>query len=515
MTPIRLELSLQCVACHAPIALNAVAPSVVCGGCGRKVSLGVERWRELLRAPLEEVGSMREGEQRDASFESPEGVCRRVYRREPLRCVACASPVAEAASTAAARPSGWVGCGQCHRSILARALPTIAPGVACFVGEDAELAFGRGQQQKEPVAVACPGCGGNIPADGAERVFACKYCHATVHLPDEVWARLHPTRPVQAFWALVATAAAPHVHEAPCYGAVRAAALDAAGNVYLAAENAVYSLDAHMNPRWVRTDIHVTERMFMLWPDGRIWVHGRTSPVILSCEDGHTLGPGPPFPSAEFTTYAVQGASVIVSLHSPIETPASRVRRMSLDGGQLELFKEPAAPAPKKKSFFEQLLASPSPAPLPGSIEQQYGIRIFGGQDGDLLEIGYLDWDMYVALRAATGEQRWRFLWPCDLVWFRDSGLFPERGGTVLMHVPKRRTLVRVSATGLRQVLPAERAEQLIGPSTCVLPTRDGEILLFGDHGDIVRLAPDGREVWSNEAARSLERARVVAAQRN
>lgn len=184
MIPLRLELSLQCVACHAPVALNAITPHVTCGSCGRTVSLGVERWRELLRAPLEEAAAMREGEQRDASFDSPEGVCRRVYRREPPRCVACADAIAPEAAAASAKPSGWLGCTKCRRSILTRALPTITTGVACFVGEDVDLAFDRAQPQKEPVAIACPSCGGALPADGSARVFACKFCQATVHLPD-------------------------------------------------------------------------------------------------------------------------------------------------------------------------------------------------------------------------------------------------------------------------------------------------------------------------------------------
>src|SRR5688500_15170987 len=93
MIPLRLEVSLECLTCRASIALNAISPSVACDRCGRNVSLTAERWRDLLRAPLEEVGSMHDGEQRDSFFESPEGVCRRVYRREAARCVACGETI--------------------------------------------------------------------------------------------------------------------------------------------------------------------------------------------------------------------------------------------------------------------------------------------------------------------------------------------------------------------------------------------------------------------------------------
>jgi len=82
MLPLRLEVSLQCVACKAAIALNAVAPRVTCGGCGRVVGLSAERWKEFLRVPLDEAAAMQEGEQRDAYLESPDGICRRIYRRE-------------------------------------------------------------------------------------------------------------------------------------------------------------------------------------------------------------------------------------------------------------------------------------------------------------------------------------------------------------------------------------------------------------------------------------------------
>ena len=45
------------------------------------------------------------------------------------------------------------------------------------------------------VSFSCPDCGGNLKIDAqASRLVDCRYCSATVCLPDALWHALHPVR---------------------------------------------------------------------------------------------------------------------------------------------------------------------------------------------------------------------------------------------------------------------------------------------------------------------------------
>ena len=52
----------------------------------------------------------------------------------------------------------------------------------------------------EPVAMACPKCGGSLDiAADAQRTTKCKFCSASIYLPDDLWRSLHPVKTVRAW----------------------------------------------------------------------------------------------------------------------------------------------------------------------------------------------------------------------------------------------------------------------------------------------------------------------------
>jgi hypothetical protein len=525
MIPLRLEVSLTCVTCRAPIALNAVAPQARCDGCGREVRLGVEVWRELLRAPLDEAAAMRDGEQRDAIYESAEGLCRRIYRREEIRCAGCASPVDATPAKVAASPSGWIACARCQRPILSRTLPAIAPSVSCFVGEDPALAFNQ-PMRPEPLVIGCPTCGGSLSIDGSSRNIVCKFCQSAIALSEEIWSRVRGARSVAPFWACTAGAAI--VNASPSYGAIHAGAIDGAGNVYLAAEDAVYALDADLAPRWVRSDIHVRGFEFVLFPDGRVWVHGRSRAEVLSCDDGRTLGPGAPLPHLSlFTAYAAQGASVLTSGMNHERTPPFEVQRVDLEGRPLMLFAAPPAPPPKK-GLLGALFGVPAPPAPIARIASAAGVKAFPGPGTDVFLLECPNFDVRLSLYSADRALRWNQMLPISFAQLMLYRVFAMPDGSAL--VAESPPIIEVDNAIVINTLSPVRSQTLlrVGPAgvfpfmtewpiarlnrkTFVLPTPRGEILLFGTAGDIIRVTGDGREVWCNEAAKAVARQGDIA----
>jgi len=356
--------------------------------------------------------------------------------------------------------------------------------------------------------VKCPSCGGDLPADGSARAVQCTFCRATAHLPDDVWARLHPMRPVQPFWAWLAPTA-PKFEAVPSFGTLHEAVLDAAGNVYIAADEAVYSLDADLAPRWARRDIHVDERAIALFPDGRLWVRGRTSAVLLSAADGSTLGPGPDLPRSStasvFDVYVAHGASLLVStMHE--DMPCFRVRRLTLDGQPLRLFE------PKKQGFLGKMFASADDGV---TLARNAGAKVLPALGAYMFLIDSPNFDVQLALCAPDGTEPWRQALPLEFPHSTGYRVLPERDGSAIVWAPNYATLLRVGPRGVAPVLPPHRAAIVLSRESLVLPMASGELLVLGSEGDIVRLTPDGREVWSNEPAKARVRRLEVAAQQN
>jgi hypothetical protein len=71
-----------------------------------------------------------------------------------------------------------------------------------IAGEEAGLAVALGERQVQPVAMACPSCGGGLTfTERSERTTACKYCGVSVFIPDALWLELHPAKTMER-WTL-------------------------------------------------------------------------------------------------------------------------------------------------------------------------------------------------------------------------------------------------------------------------------------------------------------------------
>jgi hypothetical protein len=73
--------------------------------------------------------------------------------------------------------------------------------------EQAGLELHVKEDATKPIATACPACGGGLSVGrDAERTIDCRFCHASVFIPDELWKRFHPGKTMLR-WTITYTGA--------------------------------------------------------------------------------------------------------------------------------------------------------------------------------------------------------------------------------------------------------------------------------------------------------------------
>ena len=347
---IALELSLTC-ACGSSVALNGVVPRATCDRCGRAFDLAAPVWARLLEGPLADGASMNENEQRDLPFESPVGLVRRVVRRQTATCLACSAPFG-ATELARAGCPGWLFCARCNHRSPVRALDAIAPG-ARFVGEDEDLLAGRSMTSAEAVTLPCGRCSAPLDLRGGTRNVRCAYCGTTSLVPDNVWARLHPVRPVRRFYAFVEAAdpADADDDDVPSWENADDGLCDAQGNLYFVFDGEeVASVDGNLRIRWRRKDVK-GDRLALV--AGRIVVfrEGARRLRTLDLERGEDAAPFAPPPGLDTLVGDFDGTALAVLG----EIGSARMLvRLDANGAQTPLFDA----VPQKAGFFSRVAGS-------------------------------------------------------------------------------------------------------------------------------------------------------------
>jgi LSD1 subclass zinc finger protein len=348
LAAIALELSLTC-ACGAPVALNAVVPRATCDRCGRALDLPAPVWARLLEAPLDEGARMHEDEQRNLPFESPVGLVRRVVRRTTATCLGCAAPIAAEAVLRAACP-GWYFCARCNHRASIRALDAIAPG-ARLVGEDEDQLGGRAMTSTEAIALPCSRCAAPLDLRGGTRNVRCAYCGTTSLVPDDVWARMHPTRPVRRFYAFVAAAVRDEVDDdLPSFENADDGLCDAAGNLYFAFDDEVLSVDPTLRVRWRRTDVR-GDRLALVANRLVLYREGAKHLRALDLARGEDAAPFSPPPGLDTLVGDFDGTALGIFG----EVGSKRILyRLDANGAQIPLFDE----VPQSAGFFSRVASS-------------------------------------------------------------------------------------------------------------------------------------------------------------
>lgn len=496
LVPVGIELSLACPSCRAPVALNAVVPRVTCDRCKRVAHVPAELWAAMLADPLREALDMQDGEQRELPFDGPLGLVRRVFRRAPPACQACAREVSPQ-SLFAAVDAGWLRCDGCARPMPVRRLGDVTPGAELLLGEDQELIYERPMSPPEARAIPCPSCSAPLRASPESRELTCPYCRASSYVPDDVWARLHPTRPVTRFFAFVRARARGGAPEFDL-GHVSDAVVDGGGNLYVALDDdGVAALNADLSPRWVRRDVR---RNRVALVGGRVVAYRDDGTM---CRKARSLDPRDGRDAAPFTlpaeTALFQGdfEGNALAVVGDLGADDRRIVRLDASGRQVPLFERATSPG---------LLAK-----LSGATHEHLPIGAGGGGT-----FGALPGRGLAVLRVKMGDDFYVVLGVHDATGREVSSTrvsidFVDIYGGKRIVVDALGRLLFVDDAKVLWLGPhgARAFVTLRDDVTALAPLPNGELWVFTGDG-ARRMDREGREVYADVRARGADRRREL-----
>jgi hypothetical protein len=193
-------LRAQCAHCGGPLPLLGPLREVPCDACGKTTPITASEWGRILAAGARGVASISVGRHEITNGMAPSA--------KPV-CASCSAPAPLDALAIGSDTSAKCACGEVLVTYPAPAwLREEVPALVQLYGADREgSSAATTRTHVEPVAMACPKCGGSLDIGGdAQRTTKCTFCSASIYLPDDLWRSLHPVKTVRA-WTLASEGA--------------------------------------------------------------------------------------------------------------------------------------------------------------------------------------------------------------------------------------------------------------------------------------------------------------------
>ncbi|WP_437959794.1 hypothetical protein WME76_09210 [Sorangium sp. So ce119] len=486
MISVAVKVETECGTCRMPMPVNTLAREVGCQSCGRPTAIGGDLWQALFRDPVYEGPKMLQNEGRCSSA-SRVSVA---FTRRGLCCQGCEKEI-PVASIVEVREQAMLRCDRCAKQTWVRKVPAefaaALPNITHLVGEDPDPLAMAHANAAQAATFPCPQCGSPVPFDGVNRACTCRFCSASVHVPDEFVYR--GRRKLSADWFLcfdTSVADCSPVAQAVAAGLFDwdeppVAAVDAEGNLYCAArqthcipvgeygakekiDNVLWSLDPSMNVRWLQRGrsrpVHLA-----LSPKGMLLVsaRGRSSQPWLSSRTGWRIE------AADGTTAEIDGDLLdcddltCASDGSLLILKDDILRRISPSGEEMSVRSGGAA-------------RGLPPTERLGGLK-----RICCGPDGSIFCL-YRD---EIVRIDVSGRSTYRVEFSSDAAESQYRTLGADLNGNV--YVLRSEQLVRISATGEAIVLLKSKRDKLPRAEMSIAVCPDGSFWLFGPKGSAWR----------------------------
>lgn len=527
MLSVAVKVETACGACRMPMPVNTLAREVRCPSCGRPTVLGDGLWKALLRDPLYRGPRLLANEARRSSA----GKLSVAYRRRGPRCQGCGKEI-PAERIQEVREQATLRCERCAVQTWVRAVPAALagalPNVTHLVGEEPDQLAGTAPPSAEPATFPCPQCGSPIAFDGVSRACTCRFCNASVHIPDAFVYR--GRRRVAVHWYLCfhpsVTADAPAAQAVSAglfdWEELPAAAVDAEGNLYCAAtqsycvvdkrgdptekaDHILWSIDPSLNIRWLQRDRPKAERL-VLSPRRALLVIGEEqSPhAWLSCDAGT--------PTGEAIVTAEQAAGDALDCdHLTCDRDGSllvqkegTLRRISSRGAAMPVWPN-AAPWDDAPDSAEDddtdAAAAEVDDPFSWSLHEFPGrkdhfsmssARVDCGPDGSI----YLREGDRLTRFDAGGRKVYCVEFPYDDAVLAYQAFGADARGNA--YVLGRKQLLRVGAAGEQHVVLESDRDGLPAGDMRIAVGPDGLFWLFGEKGLAWKFDADGRLLFAS-----------------
>ncbi len=196
------QVTVSCPGCRDIVPVNGIVPSLTCARCGHTIALDRAFWMDAIKPEyfVEALGF----EQGKGCTVQDLATKREVdYGLRIPRCQSCKGTNLALDALERMLPQGACPCPDCGRSIRLRPADDLCLAVqprARFMVHETVRREGERDASDDAVAIRCSECGVNLRVDGHSRTVECEFCRATNHLPEKLWATLHPAPQVEAFF---------------------------------------------------------------------------------------------------------------------------------------------------------------------------------------------------------------------------------------------------------------------------------------------------------------------------
>ena len=196
MFSFRVECSIKCPRCDRPVFLNGPVTSVRCRSCQSEIDVPVDFWEGILEDGIPDMRETELGTGTGSTIFGTFNTSLTLGRLDPY-CDSCKTDFENPWQLAPGEEYKCRECGELYPvSSPPQWMAEKLGGVAMLINAEMNGKDGEDDRAEtsEPVALACPQCGGWLQVDGSERLISCQYCDVQVYLPDDLWFKLHPVR---------------------------------------------------------------------------------------------------------------------------------------------------------------------------------------------------------------------------------------------------------------------------------------------------------------------------------
>ncbi|WP_437986098.1 hypothetical protein [Sorangium sp. So ce117] len=513
MISVAVKIETECGTCRMPMPVNTLAREVGCPSCGRPAALGVDLWQALLRDPLYNGPRLLPNEVR----RSAAGKLSAAYIRRAPACQGCEKAI-PASSIQAVVDQAMLRCDRCAVQTWVRRVPPelagALPDITHLVGEEPDRLAGAPAPQAEPATFPCPQCGSPVAFDGVSRACACRFCSASVHVPDEFVYR--GRRRVVAHWYLCFAPSV--VVRTPAAQAVAAglfdweglpeAAVDAEGNLYCAAtqsrwyldqagrtqhknDRVLWSMDPSLGIRWLQRDRPDEVRFLGCAKDTLLVIDaGGAPPLRLASATGAPLeSAGAVAPSIELSLIE-QGCLSYDHDGSLLLHKDGKLQRIGPDGAAMRVWADGATRSDTGEDSYWSLT---SLADHPVTLSSLASTSIHCGPDGSLYLL-----DANLLARFERGGRKVYCVEIGGGSADRPRGAVgADRDGNA--YVIRGDRLVRVGATGNESVILHVERDALPRSDMSIAVCPDGSFWLFGKEGLAWKFDPRCKLLFASE----------------
>ncbi len=535
-----IEAKTKCRKCDGALHINALTDSIICGSCAQEMILGISDWKSLIEDAMKDIPGFGEGEGANASIFAGNNY-QITYGKQWPRFPESKKKL-DVEKYSEFSEKGYALDAVTGKRHSFRNAPEkfrkAFPGMLFLAMEDWSLIPGGNDisndatvNAPEPIAFACPKCGGYLDVDGKERMIKCSFCKASVYLPDDLWKRIHPVDTIKRWYIIIDKKAKPFVWENEIWDAV----IDKKGDIFLASEDdnsnlTLACLDKNFITKWTahkilpEPDSSEGNYRLSLSLDKKLllWSREKHSLYFVSADTGqieYKLGGNKgkqPQDAKEYFSMKnswtlcadVNGTFLILNNREKQDEnnfDCYELKRFDFEGNELEVWKEGLRlTTSKREPVVAEYLEEMKEKPV---YFKDREIVMSVGYDGNYYFLNY------EKLMKYSREGKKIYLTTLDFRFTYARPYADKEGNAYILgsSIDEEYSVMKISPDGssVQRYLPSNQNKSALGQVEVMVMSEKGDFIFVGYGGKIRALGKDGKLYFTSEKSEEDDRKNI------